>query len=272
MEILKQNANKAYILNVGQEAKDRLDLLDKVYGTHSRNFLKNILKDGMNIATFGCGTGNLELWISQHIGKKGKIIASDISEKQIEIAKIKAENLKIQNIEFVCSCIHEINLPYNFDLAYSRYLLMHLTKPNDAVKTMISLLKQGGSIVLEEITTNSGFSDPKSIFADQALAIMLDIARKKNLDYNIGHKLFGILTKAGMGDVEINSYQPIFSSGEEKFYVNKSVAEAFNTIIESKIITATELNDLLENANQFAKQPNTLIGLPTSYQAHGKKI
>ncbi|MGD0465609.1 MAG: methyltransferase domain-containing protein [Gammaproteobacteria bacterium] len=272
MEILKQNANKAYILNVGQEAKDRLDLLDKVYGTHSRNFLKNILKDGMNIATFGCGTGNLELWISQHIGKKGKIIASDISEKQIEIAKIKAENLKIQNIEFVCSCIHEINLPSNFDLTYSRYLLMHLPKPNDAVKKMISLLKQGGSIVLEEITTNSGFSDPKSIFADQALAIMLDIARKKNLDYNIGHKLFGILTKAGMGDVEINSYQPIFSSGEEKFYVNKSVAEAFNTIIESKIITATELNDLLENANQFAKQPNTLIGLPTSYQAHGKKI
>ena len=44
MEILKQNANKAYILNVGQEAKDRLDLLDKVYGTHSRNFKKIYLR------------------------------------------------------------------------------------------------------------------------------------------------------------------------------------------------------------------------------------
>lgn len=272
MEKLKQDANKAYILNVGQEAQDRLDLLDKVYGTHSRNFLKNILKDGMNIATFGCGTGNLEIWISQQIGTKGKIIASDISEKQIEIAKIKAENLKIKNIEFVCSCVHDINLPSNFDLAYSRYLLMHLTKPNDAVKKMLSLLKQGGSIVLEEITTNSGFYDPKNIFVDRALAIMLDIARKKHLDYNIGHKLFGFLTKEKISNVEVNSYQPMFSVGEEKFYVNRSVAEAFQTIVESEIITVKELNELLENANQFAKQPNTLIGLPISYQVHGKKL
>jgi len=264
--------SEVYVLNVGKEAEDRLDLLDKVYGGHSRNFLKKILNKGLNVATFGCGTGNLEIWISQQVGENGKILASDISEKQLEIARKKANQLGIKNIEFICSDIYDLNLPAKFDLGYSRYLLMHLTKPNNAVKKMISALKSGGSIVLEEISTISGFSDPKNVFADQALNIMLKIAEKHQLDYNIGYKLFSLLIQAGIDNIVTNSYQPMFSTGEEKLYVNRSVAEAFSSIVENRNLNAEELNNILKNANQFALQHNTLIGLPISYQVHGKKL
>ena len=268
----KKDFDNPYALKVGKRGKGRLDLLDKVYGAFSRDSLKPILKEGMDIATFGCGTGNLEIWMSSFIGKKGTITAYDISEEQLEIARLRASALGLKNIDFVCADICEIDNTDVFDLVHCRYLLMHLHHPQQAIKKMTSLLKKEGLIFLEEVSTAAGFSDPKNHSIYKGLSLMNQISKINRTNYKIGEKLFGLLTQEYIGDIQIKSYQPLYSVGEEKTSLIESIKEASESLINKDIVTQAELAKIIAAMEYFIQDPKTLIGLPISYQAQGTKI
>ena len=106
---------------------------------------KKYLKTSDTVLDFGCGTG----LISNEIADYVKLIhAIDISYKMIEIAKNKADNRKIQNIDYTHSTIFDEGYKSgSFDIIFAFYILHLLEDPLKTIQRINDLLKPGGLVI-----------------------------------------------------------------------------------------------------------------------------
>jgi 2-polyprenyl-3-methyl-5-hydroxy-6-metoxy-1,4-benzoquinol methylase len=106
---------------------------------------KKYLKTSDIVLDFGCGTG----LISNEIANNVKLIqAIDISSKMIELAKIKADNHKIHNIDFSHSTIFDERYKSgSFDVILAFYILHLLEDNQKTIQRINDLLKPGGLII-----------------------------------------------------------------------------------------------------------------------------
>lgn len=64
-----------YILATGEAAVSRLELLDEIFGPHSRELLEKAgLANGMKAADIGCGNGLVSLWLASKVGPGGRLL------------------------------------------------------------------------------------------------------------------------------------------------------------------------------------------------------
>jgi 2-polyprenyl-3-methyl-5-hydroxy-6-metoxy-1,4-benzoquinol methylase len=106
---------------------------------------RKYLKISDTVLDFGCGTG----LISNEIADNVKIIyAVDTSSKMIEIAKNKADNRKIQNINYTYTTIFDEKYKSgSFDVILAFYILHLLEDNQKTIQRINDLLKPGGLII-----------------------------------------------------------------------------------------------------------------------------
>lgn len=94
---------------------------------------------------FGCGTGTTAI---NHAPFVGKIVATDISPKMIEIAKQKAKEASIDNVDFQCATLEDFSASdASFDVVLAHNILHLMEDPESAIKHSYRLLKPGGVFV-----------------------------------------------------------------------------------------------------------------------------
>src|SRR5262245_40702440 len=151
-----------YILATGGKDVKRLRLLHEVYGPATEALFRRIgLRSGMRVVEIGCGSGNTACWVAGQVGPTGTVHAIDVSAGQIEQARKQAARRRLRNIEFQVADAYSPRLPEGaFDLAYCRLVLMHLTRPADALAAMRGLVRPGGVVVCEEMDLGCWVCDP----------------------------------------------------------------------------------------------------------------
>lgn len=115
------------------------------------------LQPDMAVFEFGCGTGSTAL---AHAPYVKRILATDYSEKMIEIAREKAEAAGVANVSFEQASIAEIGAPdASFDAALGLNILHLLDDPDAAIAKVRRLLKPGGVFVTNTVCIKdmSGF-------------------------------------------------------------------------------------------------------------------
>jgi ubiquinone/menaquinone biosynthesis C-methylase UbiE len=73
-----------------------------------------VLREGDRVVEFGSGTGNDVLAAAQMVGNSGKVVGVDLSEKNIQISRSNADQLKINNVEFRQGDIQHAPLPEEY--------------------------------------------------------------------------------------------------------------------------------------------------------------
>lgn len=120
------------------------------------NYLKDICKDKI-VLDAGCGTGKFLNILEED---SQKYIGIDLSEKQLEKAKVKS---KKDTSEFICSNLSNINLESNkADLIVCAWVLgtiIDLDERNKCINELKRLLKSNGTIILIENDENSEFEE-----------------------------------------------------------------------------------------------------------------
>jgi 2-polyprenyl-3-methyl-5-hydroxy-6-metoxy-1,4-benzoquinol methylase len=156
-----------YILPVGETDRIRLDALGELFNPISMDWLSSncTLKQG-KILDVGCGNGCLTRLFAKTF-PEAQVVGVDMSDEQIAVSRKGALDEKLTNCHWlVCDVYHldELNKthPELFDIIHCRFVLSHLQDPIKAVDQMLSQLKTGGHLFLEEIGAKFNFQYPST--------------------------------------------------------------------------------------------------------------
>ena len=149
------------MLATGNAAANRLRILHDVYGPGARELLIRAgIQKGMRVVDLGCGTGMVTQLMAELVGPTGEVIGVDYSAEQVEQARtiLPAD---LANVRFIQASATDTGLTREaFDLVYCRFLLIHLTQPEAALREMRELLKPNGIIACEDGDLTSAGSEP----------------------------------------------------------------------------------------------------------------
>jgi len=106
---------------------------------------RSYLQRDWSVLEFGCGTGSTAI---QHAAHVGRILATDVSPRMLEIAEGKVREAGITNIRFQEGSLDSLKLmPSSFDAVLGLNILHLLEEVPGAVSRVYEVLKPGGVFV-----------------------------------------------------------------------------------------------------------------------------
>lgn len=262
-----------YTLATGEVGANRLQILHQIHKPYTEFLLERVgLSEGMHIADIGCGIGSVSTWLAEQVGFNGSVIGVDVSIEQVEQARGNADALGLSNVKFVLGSAYNTGLPHNsFDLVYCRFLLIHLTRPKDALEQMLALLKPSGLLVCEEADFSTAFCQPANSSYDRCFELFLRLGNTRSQHFCMGSKLYQIFQNAGLLTREIFLVQPVAVHKETKRLIDLSLKEATDALIETGITTPEEIKQTIEQIRELAEDETTLFGIPRVTQIWARK-
>lgn len=202
------NAN-SYALATGAADAERLRLLGDHYNPASRALLESAgIRAGDCVADFGCGHGAMTAWLAERVGEGGTIYAVDSASEQLEIAG--RELAGCRNVHFLCARVEDEPLPAaHLDVAYCRFLLLHVPDPLAAVRAMARMLKPTGRLVLEVADIGSLRFVPGGPNAELWLQWWLALGRARRASFDVAERFDSLLQAVGLRLERMDVYQPV---------------------------------------------------------------
>lgn len=107
------------------------------------------LQPGEKVLETACGTGLVTFRAARAVEKDGKVLATDLSDGMLEIAKSMATQQNIDNVSFSRMDAEELAVENeHFDAAISALGLMYVPDPVQSLREKYRVLKPGGRSVI----------------------------------------------------------------------------------------------------------------------------
>jgi ubiquinone/menaquinone biosynthesis C-methylase UbiE len=134
-----------------------LDLRNDVYRRPLQTALERLgLGPGWSCADIGAGGGDVTVALASVVGFDGRVYAVDIDpSRRDEVARAAAEAGRAQVVALT-QAAEDLVLPERVDLAYCRFLLMHVVDPLVVLRRMTSITRPGGWLLAQEPITSAG--------------------------------------------------------------------------------------------------------------------
>jgi SAM-dependent methyltransferase len=265
------DAPHRYALRGGTEGKKRLDLLARVMVPTTVQLFDRVgLTRAMNCLDVGCGGGQVAILMGQTVGPEGRVIGTDTDTEIIALAKEEAKAAKVTNVEFeevdACARVwHE-----QFDVAYARFLLSHLTEPENCLAVMAEACAPGGTIVIEDTEFAGSFCYPRCAAYERYKELYEELINRRGGDSNIGPKLPAMLREAGIQRIEINVIQPAHIEGEGKLMAPFTMSRISDALVADGLTSKSEVQQILADLDRIAADSETVMSLPRVFQVFGK--
>ena len=135
-------------------------LRDDVYRRPLATALERLgLGPGWRCADVGAGGGDVSVALAELVGRDGRVYAVDSDPRaRDEVARAAAAAAQAQVIALT-QAGEDLSLPEEVDLAFCRFLLLHVIDPAVVVRTMAGAVRAGGWVVAQEPITSAGRID-----------------------------------------------------------------------------------------------------------------
>jgi ubiquinone/menaquinone biosynthesis C-methylase UbiE len=207
----KLMAGSDYLLeNRKKDAAHRFTALSALFDPVTlRQFDACGIAAGWHCWEVGAGGPALVRSIAERVGLAGYVLATDIDDSWTKEAA--SPNVEVRN--------HDVALdpPPNglFDLVHARLVLVHVLKRERAFQNMISVLKPGGWLVIEDADpalqplSSIDAYGPEQILANKIRQGFRTLLSDRGADISFGRKLPRMFRQAGMTDIAAEAYFPI---------------------------------------------------------------
>ena len=119
-----------------------------------------LLKEGMDMADIGAGTGFLTRMFARAVGEKGTVWAVDISDELIEHIKKSAREEGLSNIRAIICDQADTKLPPNsVDLVFMADTYHHFEFPAKTMASVYRALRKGGQLIVIDFHRKEGETD-----------------------------------------------------------------------------------------------------------------
>jgi len=114
------------------------------------------LREGWRCVDVGAGGGDVTVALAEIVGRDGRVYAvdSDPAARDV-VAKAAAETGQAQVLALT-QAAEDLTLPEPVDLAFCRFLLLHVVDPVRVLQRMGAATRPGGWVVAQEPITSAG--------------------------------------------------------------------------------------------------------------------
>jgi len=239
-----------YIVNIDANARTRLDQQHALYEAHSLSLFKYIDRNMVNDALeAGCGSGVMTQHLSRLLNPSGRgLLSIDIHRIQLEAAAERIKECGVSNVRFKEHDIQKLAaLGQTFDLIYCRMVLHHLKNASDAIDQMISALRPGGYLILEEPAIHDGsFCFPEHSGFNRFVKACQLCFEKNKRDYTIAYRMGLEVQQKGMTTLHHSLHHPLLLTEEQKRMYAMAVDDLAPQFIKHNILSQQEIVDLRE--------------------------
>jgi SAM-dependent methyltransferase len=268
--VLKQAAvGDQYILS-GRSDHDRLRMLSEMHDSETRTLLRRAgFSPACRFVEFGCGMGYVTCWAASEGAHATGI---DVNEEHVQKSQQLARQQGLDNANFRCANIYEPRLEEeSVDIAYCRWLMVHLRRPVEAMRIIYRALKPGGVMVCEETGVSAIYSEPPSAAYEKALEICLRAGRDRGVDYNGGRRAHLWAREAGFELVHVAAYHPHYLNGPHKGFWNWTFSNAVLGLVEEGVLSEDRWKELVAGMTAADNSPDTVVAHCRMHQLIAKK-
>jgi SAM-dependent methyltransferase len=242
-------ADDAYLLdNQQDEAGQRLAALATLFdGSTFRHLSALGLGPGRRVWEVGAGGPTVADWLARQTAPDGEVLATDLDTSRIA-GPTPRPNLRVLR--------HDVGVdppPEGpFDLVHARLVLVHVPQRDQALAAMVSVLRPGGHLVVEEADPALQpllcleESGPAEELANRLKAAFRQLMAERRVDLAYGRTLPRRLREAGLVDVRADAWFPI--SGPACVALERATIQQIrDRLLTAGLATAEEIEQHLAN-------------------------
>jgi SAM-dependent methyltransferase len=114
------------------------------------------LREGWRCADVGAGGGDVTVALAELVGRDGRIYAVDSDPRRRDEVAAAAATAGTAQVLAVTQSAEDLTLPEAVDLAFCRFLLLHVVDPVRVLRRMAGAVRPGGWVVAQEPVTTAG--------------------------------------------------------------------------------------------------------------------
>jgi SAM-dependent methyltransferase len=238
-------SRKDYLLDNQQaEAGERFDALSELFNPSTFRHMDALgLSRGWRVWEVGAGGASVPSWIAARTG--GYVLATDIDTSWLDA---EGTGYDVRR--------HDIGTdpaPDDlFDLVHARLVLVHVAERADALSTMISAVRPGGWLLLEEadpglqpLVCPDEFGDEQRL-ANKLKHAFRSLMSERGVDLAFGRTLPRLLRSAGLVDVKSDAYFPLGGPACNELE-RATVEQIRERLISGGLATPEEIEQHLSN-------------------------
>jgi SAM-dependent methyltransferase len=223
----------------------RLALLERRYDEATFRRLRALGSlEGARCLEVGAGAGSVARWLSGQVGLRGHVVATDIDPRFL--FRLGAPRVEVLRHDILVDDIEE----GAYDLVHCRALLLHLPDPARALERMVTALRPGGMLLVEDADFVSMVATdpahPMSATFDRTVRVVMAHVDELGLfDPWFGRRLPVLV--AGLG-VEGHGYEAIVAlrqgGSPEATLLERSISRSRDRMLAANLLTDDDFDAL----------------------------
>jgi ubiquinone/menaquinone biosynthesis C-methylase UbiE len=201
-------SERLYALGRTAEETERL----QAQAAFLRPFTERLFRDagigpGMKVLDLGSGAGDVALLAAQLVGSEGEVVGVDTNSSILEVARARARDAGCSNnVSFAAGDIKDLTLAQDFDAVVGRYVLMFMSDPAAAMRSVVGHLRPGGIAAFQEPDFTQGpYAYPPSSLLNKLGQWITVAFRESGADTEMGLKLHNLYLGAGLSDLHLEA-------------------------------------------------------------------
>jgi SAM-dependent methyltransferase len=187
--------------------------------------------DGSTVLEAGCGVGAQTLTLARE-SPGARITAVDIQAASLAQAEAAVRAAGLANVWFREADLLDLPFPpASFDHVFVCFVLEHLPRPVEVLRSLARCLKPGGTLTAIEGDHGSAYFHPDSAAARRAILAQVELQRRAGGDALIGRRLHPLMREAGLVEVGV-SPRMVYVDGSRPHLADGFTRRTFTAMIE----------------------------------------
>ncbi|NUP19258.1 MAG: methyltransferase domain-containing protein [Streptomyces sp.] len=228
--------------NVAAETAGRFSVLEERYDPFStRQLALTGVASGWRCLEVGGGSGSLGDWLGARVGADGEVTVTDL-EPRWAATRTRPPQVRLLRHDIV-----RAPLPGSgYDLVHARLVLLHLPERLSVLRRLVSALRPGGWLVLEEFDCGwtpvlAAPDEETARVFERVHATLLGLLEQAGADPLWGRRVFGAMRAAGLTDLAATVYAEAWPGGGAGIALHRHNADQVEGGLAAAGITGREL-------------------------------
>jgi SAM-dependent methyltransferase len=220
---------------------------------------------GKRCLEIGAGGGSVAFWLTERVAPDGVVVATDLETDFLESQAASRPGLEVLRHDVTAE-----DLPTGFDLVHARWLVEWLPDKRLALRRMMSALRRGGVLLIEEpdFVTIYAASEPP-VVGRVFLAAMRYLESTCPVSCEYGRQALSDLIAVGLVDVRAEGRCPIVPGGDPLAadFLGLTLEKLREPVLAAGAVSREEF----EQAAAALRDPGTTVVAPMTVAAWGSR-